>query len=94
MADEKKSTKDPINPEVLARLTEMDAQKQVLAQKLLELELEKVSLLGAARRIDVEFKETFAKVLEERGISPGTPVSIDSQTGVLRTAETPTEPQG
>lgn len=74
---------DPVSQEELARLEELDKLKQGIANKNLDLDQEKIKLLGAAKRIDMEYQSAFDKILVDRGISPGTRVFIE-KNGRLR----------
>jgi len=79
---------DPISPEVLKLLEKLSSSRQQVADNLLELELEKVNMLVAARSIDQKKAEIFSSELELRGLDPDTRVIVDGKTGAI-SLETP-----
>ena len=85
MSEETKLTpNDPVDASTRKRLEDLSAARYDVADKLLELEQEKVKLLVAANRIDEERNRTFEKILMDRGLAPTTPIEIEAQTGVIR----------
>jgi hypothetical protein len=79
----KLSIKDPVSPEVLRNLSRIMGSRQQVAETLLNMELEKIPLIVAARTLDEEKGRLFARELEARGISSETQVTIDGTTGVI-----------
>jgi len=75
---------DPVDPETRKKLEELGAARFDIAERLLEMEQDKVKLLVAANRVDEERGRLFEKVLMDRGLSPTTPVEIEAQTGNIR----------
>ncbi len=81
---EKKLTmNDPVDPSTLKRLGELTAARYDLADKLLDLEQQKVGILVGAKQIDDEKARLFNKLLMERGLPPNTAVEIDSESGLI-----------
>lgn len=78
---------DPVQPDVLAKFAELDAARYELGFRMLELEQEKVRLLAAAHQADQQRLRLFEQVLVERGLQPGTPVSINDKTGEIKLLE-------
>jgi hypothetical protein len=98
MSDEtnKLTPNDPVDAQTRKKLEELGAARYDVADKLLELEQEKVKILVAANRLDEERSRTFEKILMDRGLAPNTPVEIEAQTGnlrVLRPVGVPSEPK-
>lgn len=75
---------DPVDAPTRKKLEELGAARYDVADKLLELEQEKVKILVAANRIDEERNRIFEKILMERGLAPTTPIEIEAQTGNIR----------
>lgn len=78
------SPSDPVPPDVLAKFSELDSARYELGFRLLELEQERVRILAAAHQVDQQRQRLFEQVLIERGLEPGTPVSINDKTGELK----------
>lgn len=72
---------DPIEPEILAKFSELENTRMRIGGQMLDLRSEEVRLMVAARRIDEEKQRLFDKVLVDRGLSPTTPVEINAETG-------------
>ncbi len=84
----------PVEPETLKRLEELQGARTQVADRLLDLEQERIRLLRAATQIDTEKQRTFESILVSRGLTPNFPVEIDAKTGVLKLlAEPPTAEQ-
>ena len=81
---QKLTVNDPVDTETRKRLEELGGARYEVADKLLEMEQEKVKLLVAANRLDEERNRTFEKILLDRGLAPTTPIEIEAQTGNLR----------
>jgi len=75
---------DPVQPDVLAKFSDLDSARYELGFRLLELEQERVRVLAAAHQVDQQRQRLFEQVLIERGLQPGTPVSINDKTGELK----------
>ena len=92
---------DPVDAATRKKLEELGAARYDVADKLLEMEQEKVKILVAANRLDEERNRIFEKILMERGLAPTTPIEIEAQTGNIRLlrpivqppAETPEAPK-
>ena len=80
---------DPVSPEALKKFEELDGARYELGLRLLELEQERVRILAAAHQVDQQRQRLFEQVLVERGLQPGTPVSINEKTGEIKVLETP-----
>jgi len=86
---------DPVQPEVLAKFSELDGARLELGFRLLELEQERVRILAAAHQVDQQRHRLFEQVLIERGLQPGTPLSINDKTGEITILESKkVEPDG
>lgn len=72
---------DPVDKETLQRLGELQTARLQIADRLLDLEQEKVGLIVAARDVKREVDRTFEKILVDRGLPPSARVEIDGQTG-------------
>lgn len=72
---------EPVGAEDLARLRELSAARDNLAHKLLSLELEKIPILAAGRRVDEEHDGVLRRIMSERGIPISSTVNINPQTG-------------
>ena len=97
MSDEAKklTPNDPVDASTRKKLEELGAARYDVADKLLEIEQEKVKILVAANRIDEERNRIFEKILMDRGLPPTTPIEIEAQTGnirLLRPLQTPPAP--
>lgn len=75
---------DPVDAESRKKLEQLSAARFDIADKILELEQDKVKLLVAANRVDEERSRLFEKILMDRGLPPTTPIEIEAQTGILR----------
>lgn len=86
MSDEAKklTANDPVEPDTRKRLEELAGARFDVAERLLDLEQEKVKLLVAANRLDEERNRVFEKILMDRGMAPTTPIEIEAQTGNIR----------
>lgn len=83
MTEKRLTLNDPVSKEEREYLQQLDMTKLGFAQKLLALELEKVNLIAASRRIENQTKEVFQKILVNRGQSADLVVDIDIDTGVI-----------
>jgi hypothetical protein len=86
MSTESKLTpQDPVDKATLQDLAELENSRAQTALQLLDLEQERVRLLGAAHQIDKARDRLFESILIERGLAPTARVSIDVSTGILTT---------
>lgn len=74
---------DPVAPEILGKFSELDGARLELGFRLLEIEQERVRILAAAHQVDQQRHRLFEQVLVERGLQPGTPLSINDKTGEI-----------
>lgn len=84
---------DSVDPETLKALEELANRRLQVADRVLDLEQEKVAALMAARDLDRQRTKIFEKVLIDRGISPTTPVEIDGKTGKIIPVMSPGQEQ-
>lgn len=75
---------DPVTPEDLQRLAEVQGRRLEIADALLDLEQEKVRLLVQARQIDEQKNQLFGKIVTDRGLPQGFPVEIDAKSGLVK----------
>ena len=81
---EKKLTlDDPIDSETLGKLGQLQQARLQCADRLLDLEQERVRILRAAAQVDAERQKVFEGVLLSRGLPPNFPVTIDGATGKM-----------
>jgi hypothetical protein len=91
---EKKLTlNDPVSPDDLQRLAELQHRRLDLGDTMLDLEQEKVKVLVQARQLDDQKSQLFTKLVTERGLPAGFPVEVDAKTGIIK-ALTPQGPNG
>ena len=83
MAETKLTPNDPVEPEALKQLDALQTARIEIAQQMLMLEQDKVRLLASAHAVDEQVQRTFERILVDRGMDPGTRVTIDSKTGKL-----------
>ena len=74
---------EPVAVEDLARLRELSLARDNVAHKLLSLELEKIPLLAAGRRIDEEHDVLLRRIMTERSIPFTSQVDINPRTGEI-----------
>ena len=81
-APEKKLTlDDPVDADTLTKFSDLQSARLQAAERLLDLEQEKIRTLRAASNIDTERQRLFEAVLMSRGLPPNAPVEIDAKTG-------------
>lgn len=80
---QKLTPEDPIDADSLKRLEELQTLRLQLAERVLDLEQEKIRTLRAASNVDAERQRLFESVLISRGLPPSHPVTIDAKTGTL-----------
>ncbi len=84
MAEASMTLKDPVSQEERDLINKLDVAKAGIAEKNLQLDLEKVNLVAATRRIEAQYQEIFKKILIDRGLSIDTLIQIDLNSGQLR----------
>lgn len=72
---------EPVGVEELARLRELSVVRDNLAHKVLSLDLEKITLLMAGRRVDEEHDALIHHIMTERGIHTSSRIDINPRTG-------------
>lgn len=85
MTDEERklTISDPISPEILAEFKQLSEARSILASQLLDIDLTRIKLLAAAKKLVDQNARLFEAMLIERGLSPNTPAEIDPKTGLL-----------
>jgi len=84
----KLSPDDPVDAETLAKFGQLQTARMQCAERLLDLEQEKVRTLRAAASIDAERQRIFESILTNRGLAPNFPVEIDAKTGKITPVRT------
>lgn len=74
---------DPIDEETLERFKTLQGVRMQCAERLLDLEQEKVRTLRMAAGIDQDRQKVFEAQLVARGLPPNFPVEIDATTGKI-----------
>jgi hypothetical protein len=74
---------EPVAVEDLARLRELAGARDNVAHKLLSLELEKISILAAGRRVDEEHDVLLRRIMTDRSIPLTSTVDINPRTGEI-----------
>ena len=87
MTEQKLPTDSPIDTETLKRFEELQTLRIQLADKLLDLEQEKIRTIRAATSVDMEKQKLFESVLVSRGLPPNHPVEVDAKTGLIKLLE-------
>ena len=83
---------DPVPPETLKKMEELEFTLNDMARTCLALDHEKIKYLAASKRVDEEREKLFQTVLMERGLPPNAQVQIDQKTGVLTVAPQQQQP--
>lgn len=86
-AEAKLTINDPIDAETLQKFSQLQMSRVQVAERLLDLEQEKVRTMRAAAQIDTERQRLFETVLVARGLPPNFPVEIDAKTGLMKAVE-------
>lgn len=73
----------PVNAEDLARLHELQVARANISERLLTVELEKVRLLAAGRRISEEQETLFRRIANERGLPERVAMDVNPRTGEI-----------
>src|SRR4051812_34993175 len=84
----------PVSVDDLARLHELRAAERGLADQVYELELEKIPLLAAGRRVREEHAQMYRRLATERGIPEHVFIDINQRTGEVAIREAPGAPKG
>lgn len=74
----------PVAAEDLARLHELGAAEQNLREQLYDLELAKIPILAAGKRVREEQDALYRRVATERGLPPRTLLNVNMKTGEVR----------
>lgn len=83
---------DPISKGTLEQFRQIHDARVRLSLALLQLEQNKINLLGGAKRLDAQQDQLFQAALVERGLPPGTPVDVDAKTGLISLRHPPEAP--
>lgn len=75
---------DPIAPEALQQLANLHNARLDFCDRNTSLDQEKITILAAIKRLDDQKNKLFEALLVERGLTPGTEVTINGQTGKLQ----------
>jgi hypothetical protein len=87
MAEEqtaKLTLNDPVDAETMKKLSEIHEARMKVADRIVDLELEKIRLMVAVRQIDSEKNRIFEQVLTERGLPQGFPISVEGVSGKIQ----------
>jgi len=84
MTEKRLTLNDPVSKEERDYLQQLDMTLLGFAQKLLALELEKVNLIAASRRVENQTKDVFQKILVNRGQSSDLVIDVDLDTGTIK----------
>lgn len=76
---------EPVGVEDLARLRELDGARVNLSMRLGDLELEKITILAALKRIKEEQDNVFNRIASERGVADANLLEINPRTGEVAT---------
>lgn len=74
----------PVSADDLARLHELGVAEHGLQQQLYDLELAKIPILAAGKRIREEQDLVYRRIASERGLSPQTVINVNMKTGEVR----------
>jgi len=95
MSDEQQSKRltpdDPLSREEMAQLDLLEDAYQQVGRRMLDIELEKVQILAAGRRLRGQRMELFDNILVNRGLDPKTPCEVDPRTHRLHVLASPKE---
>lgn len=84
MSENKLSIEDPIEPATLDQFKKIMLARQQAAERLLDLEQEKIRILRVAASLDQERQKLFETILTSRGLPPNFPVEVDANTGKIQ----------
>lgn len=85
---------DPLTRDEIGQLNIVEDAYGQVARRLMGMELEKIQLLAAGRRLTEQKGALFDRILTERGLDPKTPCEVDERTHrliLLRKPEPPPE---
>jgi hypothetical protein len=85
----KLTTQDPVDAETLGKIERLQNTRLQLADRLLDLEQEKVRVLRTVSAVDTERARVFEEINVSRGLAPNFPVEIDAKTGKLTPLQAP-----
>jgi serine/threonine protein kinase HipA of HipAB toxin-antitoxin module len=85
---------EPVGVEDLARLRELDGARVNLSMRLGDLELEKITILAALKRIKEEQDNVFNRIASERGVADANLLEINPRTGEVATTSVEKSVQG
>lgn len=89
---EKVNPDSPVPKEELDELQSLQESRLDLADRLLKLEMERIRILAAAKRVNDQHQLKFEALLAERGLDPSTPVEINASTGKITIDKEEEEP--
>lgn len=92
MSEDKLTIDDPVTQEVLDQFLQLANARSQLAERLLEIEQQRIQILAAVKKADDERARLFEAVLVERGVPPTSVAEIDAKTGKITLIE-PNQPQ-
>lgn len=75
---------DPVDAETLKHMEELQIRRAQVAERLLDLENERVRLLRMAQGVDMERSRVFETINLVRGLPTDFPLEIDAKTGSIR----------
>lgn len=96
MSDESElrlTPEDPISKEVLAHLELIYEKRAGLAERVMDLEMQRVRLVALASGLDEERARIFQRELTLRGLPPSTKISVDPVTGKIDILDLPKAPK-
>lgn len=76
---------EPVSAEDLARLEQLKIARGGMANRLLDLEEEKIKILAATKRVSDEWNGLLARIAQERGIDPNSHFEVNPRTGQVMT---------
>jgi hypothetical protein len=80
---QKLTVDDPVSKEIISELKDLSTARANIAMSLLDLEQERVRLLGAAHQVDTQNSRIFERINMERGLAPDTSIEIDPESGKI-----------
>lgn len=86
---------EPVGVEDLARFRELSMARDNIAHRLLSLELERIPILAAGRRVDEEHDVLLRRIMTDRGIGLSERIDINPRTGevVVGSSEAESKPE-
>lgn len=79
----KLTVEDPVDAETLARIRELHDAEMSLGKRLLDMEMEKISIMVSTKTIQHENQRIFERILFERGLPADLPVEISAESGKI-----------